>query len=134
MYMPHIKFDWNPAIFKVLGIKFSVNVNEIVTLNYDKKLEDIQHILASWSRRQLTPFGKITIIKNMAVSKIIHLLISLPDPSPHFLTELNKCFYNFLWSGKHSKLSKSFVCSSYEKGGLKMLNIYSFLSLSLIHI
>ena len=28
-YLPHLKLDWNPKVFKILGIKFTTNIKEI---------------------------------------------------------------------------------------------------------
>ena len=127
-FMHDLNFEWNPAVFKVLGIVFSVEINDIVKLNYEHKLRDIQHLLQSWSKRILTPIGKIIVIKNLASSKLVHLFTNLPDPPPSFLSELNKCFYNFLWDGKRAKLSRAYICKNYEDGGIKMLDVNSFLS------
>ena len=32
-FMPEIHFDWNPVTFTVLGVVFSTDVLEIVTIN-----------------------------------------------------------------------------------------------------
>ena len=127
-FMPEVKFEWNPVIFKVLGINFSTQIGDIVKFNYEHKLRNIQHLLSTWSKRKLTPFGKITVIKTLAMSKLIHLFSNLPDPPSGFLNELSRSFYDFLWDGKKSKLSKTYVCGSYREGGIRMLDVHSFLS------
>ena len=127
-YMPDLNFEWSPAVFKVFGIMFSVEIIGIVKLNYEHKLRNIQHLLHSWSKRTLTPIGKITVMKNLATSKLVHLFTNLPDPPPSFLSELNKCFYKFLWDGRRGKMSKTYICKNYEEGGIKMLDVDSFLS------
>ena len=40
---------------------------------------------------------------------------------------INKLLYNFLWNGKNDKI-RSGVCQAYEVGGLKMVDIKSFLA------
>ena len=127
-YMPEFNFVWDPGIFKVLGIKFSTDISTIVDINFEGKLNDIQRTLNIWYKRQLTPFGKITVIKTLAMSKIVHLLTNLPDPPTQFMTDLNKMFFTFLWDGKRGKINKSATCSSHESGGLQMLDIHSFLT------
>ena len=121
-------FCWNPGIFKILGVKFSVDVDSIVGHNFEGKLEEVRQLLKKWSKRQLTPFGKITVIKCLAVSKLTHLFINLPDPGENFLQELDCLFLNFLWDGKRNKIAKKVVCDDYENGGLKMINVFSFIS------
>ena len=127
-FMRDKNFIWNPGIFKVLGITLSVNIKEIVPLNYSNKLKEIESLLKLWSRRHLTPFGKITVIKSMALAKIVHLFINLPDPDKNFLNRLNKLFNTFLWDGKRAKLNKDILCADYQEGGLKMVDINSFLA------
>ena len=127
-FMPEINLDWNPVTFTVLGVVFSTDVLEIVTINFENKLNEMKKVLNAWSRRNLTPFGRITVIKSLVISKITHLLMNLPDPEESFLKELNKLLYNFLWNGKNDKIRRSGVCQAYEVGGLKMVDIKSFLS------
>ena len=53
----------------------------MVDLNYREKLIDIRKLFLNWSKIILTPLGKITIIKSLALSKINHLILALPNPS-----------------------------------------------------
>ena len=99
-YMRDKNFVWDPGSFKILGIKFSTDTNSIVRLNYDDKLNDMKRIMNYWKKRQLTPFGKITVMKTLVFSKIVYLLINLPDPPENFLTSLEKELYKFLWNEK----------------------------------
>jgi len=68
----------------------------------ENKLNE-KKVLNAWSRGNLTPFGRITIIKYLVISKITHLPMNLPDPEHSFLKELNKRLYKFLWNGKMMK-------------------------------
>ena len=122
-FMPEINLDWNPVTFTVLGVVFSTDVLEIVKINFENKLISKKKVLNAWSRRNLTPFGRITVIKSLVVSKITHLLMNLPDPEGSFLKELNELLYNFLWNGKNDKIRRSGVRQAYEVGGLKIVNI-----------
>merc|ERR1711963_1334381 len=74
------------------------------------------------------PFGKITIIKSMALAKIVHLFINLPDSEKNFLKQLSKMFNNFLWDGKKGKINKVTTCAEYHEGGLKMTDIDAFIA------
>ena len=110
-----MNFCWDPGIFKVLGVTFSTVTKQMNEINYDTKLVEIKNILNAWKRRQLTPLGKITVIKTLAMSKITHLFINLPDPPDIFLRDLETALFQFLWDGKQSKISKRVVCKPYEK-------------------
>ena len=127
-YMRDKNFIWDPGTFKVLGIHFSVNTNEITNINFEGKIDEVKREISRWNKRNMTPLGKITIIKTLIVSKLTHLLINLPDPPLRFLKELDTVIYRFLWGGNTHKVKKSIMCKSYEYGGYKMVDIYSFIS------
>ena len=126
-YLRDKNFLWDPGIFRYLGVNFSLNISIIPDLNFDNKLNEIACILKKWQKRQLTPFGKITVIKTLAMSKITFLLSCLPDPTNNFIKEIEKMFFAFLWNDKPNKISKFVMMKSYDKGGLKMLCIDTFL-------
>lgn len=125
-YLRDENYCWNPGIFKVLGIKFTVEINQITRLNYEDKIDSIKNTLKKWSKRNLTPFGKITIIKTLVVSKLVYLFLNLPDPGEYFLQHLDSLLFSFLWDNKPGKISKKNVCKNYNEGGLKMLNVFFF--------
>ena len=83
-FIPEINLDWIPVTFTVLGVVFSTYVLEIVTINFENKLNEMNEVLNAWTRRNLTPFGRITVMKSLAISKITHLLMNLPDPEESF--------------------------------------------------
>ena len=119
---------WDPGSFKVLGIHFSVNTNEITNINFEGKLEEVKREISRWNKRNMTPLGKITIIKTLIISKFTHLFINLPDPPLRFLKELDEVIFRYLWGGNTHKVKKSIKCKSYEYGGYKMVDIFNFIS------
>ena len=127
-YMRDKNFIWDPGTFRYLGIIFSTQVKEIVRLNFENKIHEIQKLLQTWNKRQLTPFGKITLIKTLGVSKLTYLFANIPDPNENFLQQLDTLFFNFLWNNKVGKLNKKCTFKPILEGGLNMLNVYSFLS------
>ena len=132
-YMRDRNFTWDPggetdSKFKYLGILFSTNTENIVKLNYEKKYSDIEKILKTWDKRFLTPFGKITIIKTLALSKLTYLFMNLPDPPDDFLKQIDQLFYRFLWNSNHHRISKKQSCLDYIEGGLNMVNVFDFIA------
>lgn len=57
---------WGKETFTVLGMKYSLKLKDIISLNYNDKIEDIKTLPQQWSKRLLAPYGKITVIKTMA--------------------------------------------------------------------
>ena len=79
-------------------------------------------MINNWEKRQLTPLGRITVMKTLFLSKINHLLISLPNPKSQTVRQIEGLFYGFLWSDKPSKISKTIITLNKVKGGLNMFN------------
>lgn len=92
---------------------------------FSEKIERAKNILSSWSAGRLTLLGKITIIKALAVSQIVHVLTSLPTHQ-NALKEIDTLLYDFLWESKGDKLKRTQMINDYDKGGLKMIDIQSF--------
>ena len=123
-YMRDRNFTWDPggetdSKFKYLGILFSINTENIVKLNYEKKYSDIEKTLKAWDKRFLTPFGKITIIKTLALSKLTYLFMNLPDPPDDFLKQIDQLFYRFLWNSNHHRISKKTIMFGVHRGRAK---------------
>ena len=66
--------------FTNLGIKFSCNIDTTVEINFREKINEIEKKMKQWSKRTLTPFGRITVLKTILISKLNHLFIALPNP------------------------------------------------------
>ena len=79
--------------FNVLGIIFNVDLNEMIQINYEKQLDKIYKILNVWSKRQLSPIGRITVIKTLVLSTLNHILIALPNPPKSTIKHLNTSFF-----------------------------------------
>ena len=71
-------------------------------------------------------FVKVTIIKSLLLSKITHMLLSLPSPNFLSIKELNNTFSNFLWCGEPPKWRKEILEGEICHGGLKLHNIVLF--------
>ena len=71
--------------------------------------------------RDLTPFGKITIVKSLGLSQLIYLFSVLPKPPESLL-------FKFIWNGKPDKISRKTLIGDYMDGGLKMLHLPSTIS------
>ena len=68
------KLVWTQGPVKILGVTFTTNVYDIWTFNSVEILNKVKSMLKQWSKRKLTLFGRITIIKSLALSKLYHCL------------------------------------------------------------
>ena len=76
---------------------FSTNVHYSVTpaLNWDKKISKIKSLLTTWKSRDLTFFGKITVIKTLALPQLIFSAIHTTTPD-NIYKKINAILYEFL--------------------------------------
>ena len=124
--LPNYKLCWEQGPFTFLGVKFTTKLEDMIKLNYGEKLKEIKNLLTQWSKRKLTPYGKIAVIKSLAMAKINPLMLSLPNPSDSFLRELNALFFKFLWNGNCDRIKRAVIIKDYIYGGLKMLHVEKF--------
>ena len=99
----------------------------MITLNYSKALENSKKTLTFWSKQNLTPFGKIMVIKTFVLSKFNHLFMTIPSPDNYYIKQLNSRLFAFLWNNKPDKIKRNYVTQDYTNGGLKMVNIECFI-------
>jgi hypothetical protein len=91
------------------------------------RAKEFKRILDMWSQRDLSVIGKITILKSLAFSKVIYQCGILPIPE-NFANYISNIAYNFLWNNKPHKVKMKTVIADYEDGGLRMLDVHSFLN------
>ena len=112
---------------KYLGISFTHHKDDFFRLNYLPKLSRIKNLIRSWSHRDLTPIGKVIIIKTFAIPLLVHLFTVLPSPPDHFFKEVNEIFFKFIWNNKPDKVKRNILCNTIkDNGGLKMVEISNF--------
>ena len=112
--------------FLVLTIILNNNMGEITTTNIEKKIIDIKKLIKLWQARKLSPYGKVTVIKSLFLSKITHLLLSLPSPKKILFEEINLIFKTFLWNNKPPKFRKEIIEAEIIDGGLKLHDLEKF--------
>ena len=80
-----------------------------------------------WSGRYLTPFGKIIIIKSLLISKITHVLLSLPTPKKSTFEKIETCLKQFCGMGNKLNSEKKLECpTNHGGGGLNFTNLEIF--------
>ena len=115
----------NQKTIKVLGIHFSYNKKLETEENFIRHVQKIEKVLKLWRMRNLTLEGKTTIFKTLAIFKIIQLSLVTNVPT-QIINELNKIQKEFIWNGSNPKMKHSTLCNKYENGGLKNVNISSY--------
>ena len=108
---------------KCLGIYIGIDSKQCNKLNWNGPIEQMELLLNTWKKRDLTIFGKITIIKTLCLSKINHIIMNCEHEIEN-ITYINRLFYNFLW-GKRDRIKRNNLICNIEDGGVNMIDIES---------
>ena len=118
---------WGATEFDLLEIHFSVDLENITTLNFTPILNKCEKFLYQWKRRRWTPLGKITVVKTFILSSFNHIFSSLPITDNILVKKLNNLLYSFVWDNKPDKVNRKLITNSYINGGLNMVDIDIFI-------
>ena len=77
---PDLGLKWVSKL-KVLGICLTATPDDMES-NFTEKIEDIDKLLNNWTYRNMTIYGRIMVVKTLALSKITHLIQVIPNPNP----------------------------------------------------
>ena len=124
---PNRNLSWGKTNFKLLGINFDVNLDKLIKINYDEKILQIKSIIKQWSRRNLTVIGRITVVKTLLLPILNNLIMSLPNPNSDVVKTIDQILYSFVWNSPVHRVKKEVLQKNFENGGLKMINLQSFI-------
>ena len=113
---------------KILGIQISANPHEILE-NFEEKISEIESLLNNFTYRNITVYGRIQVVKTLALSKITHLVQIIPNPPPALIQKLQRIINNFVWkSGRQKKvvISQEKAQLPQNEGGLGLPNLQDF--------
>ena len=126
-WLPHLNMTWNPSKFKILGLWFTNNLEDMVKINtFDKYLE-AKTLFNCWAKRSNTPIGRVVVLKSLILSKLIYLWIMLPNPPDDLIESLQKKCFDFIWSGKKDKIKRSVSVNHTKNGGINIPNIGKYI-------
>ena len=120
------RLNWVNEI-KILGIYFKSNVTNITDSNLERKLVQLENEIVQWKRRHITPLGKITVIKSLLLSKLVHIFMALPNPSQLYIKKIEQLLYGFIWNNKPDRIKRMKIIQKLEFDGLKMIHLTSFI-------
>ena len=121
---PDLNLDWASS-FRLLGIDFKNNL-ENMSDNFDHKVKEIKALFDNWMNRKLSVYGKIVVFKSLALAKLSHLSLVLPNLGKTQIKQLENLVFTFLWDGKPDKIARDHVKLSQKAGGLGVTDIAAF--------
>jgi hypothetical protein len=99
------------------------NMEECYTKNWEDGLLKLENILNSWKQRKLSIFGKVTIIKTLALPKLTYRFSLLYVPE-NIIKRVKKVCFGFLWYNRE-RVKRSVMYNKLNEGGVNMVDIDS---------
>ena len=117
-----VTFTGKPV--KCLGVYIGHDLEKCYQLNWKNKIKKIEKLLFQWSKRKLSLFGKVEVIKTHIISKFV-FIASVMDVPSEISAELKSLVHYFIW-GKRDRVKRKNIIRQKCKGGLNMLDIDNF--------
>ena len=89
-----------------LGVYFSYDEELAAQKKFFDKLDPLKKTLNIWSSRDISIYGRINIVKTLALSKLTFVYSVLETPES-FTEEVNKIIHDYIWKYKHPKIQKT---------------------------
>ena len=70
----------------------------------------------------MTFFGKVTVLKSLALSQIMYTAAVLYTPE-WVIKQIRKLSMDFLWNNKKNKIKDTYLQRDYKNGGIKFIDI-----------
>ena len=118
---PEFGFRWSKGPVRYLGIYISPSGEQLTHLNWENKKDKIQRILDNWRRRNLSVFGRIQVLKSLALSNIINSVIMTYTP-PDIVKSITKLCFKFIWP-RVERINRKTMILPIEHGGANMTDI-----------
>ena len=102
----------------MLEIHFSYNDEIVYNKNFEQKLIKMKSLLNLSYPRNLILYGRMTILKSLAISKLVYNTSVLTFPTK-FIAMVNQAITQFVWN-KKAKIKYKTMIGPKEPGGLDM--------------
>ena len=84
---------------------------------------EVKKVFNIWAKRTITPHGRVSVLKPLILSKLVYLLIMLPNPPDKFINDVQKQCFEFVWDRKRDKIKRSIVIHNTSNGGINIPDI-----------
>ena len=113
----NLKLNEEPIL--ALGVYVSYDDKLAAQNNFFDKLASLKKTLNIWSSRDISIYGRINIVKTLALSKLT-FVCSVLDTPDSFTGEVNKIIFDYIWKYKNPKMKKTTILKCKKEGGLNM--------------
>ena len=118
--------SWRHRKDKILNLQISeepVYALGVLQRNFWDKLISLKKLLNIWSQRDISVYGKINLVKSLALSKLV-FICSVMETLILFVDEVNKIILEFIWDHKPPKIKYTRLVKTKQEGGLDMKDFF----------
>ena len=108
---------------KVTGVWFGSDNEDITERNFYPLLTKLARRLNEWKQRNLSVYGRITVLKAVGISQLIYMSTMVPCPE-WVIKQANTLMFKFLWKGP-DKITRSLAIQDLKFGGLRAPDLAS---------
>ena len=108
--------------FKILGVNLGKESKNGRDKVYEGLLNELKRKLNFWKLRGLKLRGKVIVVNNLIMSKVVYIIAVLDVPDK-IIKSINDMISDFLWDGKGVRIAKEVMENDYTDGGLKLINL-----------
>ena len=122
----HLPFQWVDGGVDVLGIHIPIDMDTLVNVNFEPRLERLDRLLRPWKGKTLSLYGKITVVNSLVVPQFTNLFQVLPSPNDLFFKIYERKVFSFIWEDGPERVARKVLYNLVENGGLKLINLRAF--------
>ena len=100
----------------------------VLVIIITKKINEIKKLYRIWSKRQLTPLGRVAVLKSLILSKLIYLWLLLPNPPDNLIHDIQMSIFKFVWNDKIDRINRKSAVRSVQDGGLGVPDIKVYMN------
>lgn len=105
-----------------LGIYIGYDKNKCNELNWMKIYNDMEKLFELWKKRKLIIFGKLCVVNNLVVLKLIYIVFIFLFFENDFIKKVNRVIFNFIWN-KYDRIKWNILIGKIEEGGIGVIDI-----------
>ena len=113
---------WTQDPMTILGIKI-VTDDSLISINFEPLIQKVKTLMFFWQQRDLTWYGKITIIKSLLASQFVYRMLVLPTPDTEIMKVIEKLFYDFFVESRQTFSFKGCCYWAYVTWGIKHVRL-----------
>lgn len=107
--------------FTYLGIIVTKKAEDLLKINWQKKLDQLKQKIEFWKTLYISMAGKINAIKMVVLPRFLYLFQAIPSFIPlSYFKQLDSIIVPFLWGYKAVRIAKKHLIKPKAKGGFSL--------------